>query len=35
MRQRIEMAVLVFALVVVCITPGMVAAQVSLEDQLK
>ncbi len=35
MRQRIEMAVLVVALVVVGITPGMVAAQVSLEDQLK
>ncbi len=35
MRQRIEMAVLVVALVVVGITPGMVVAQVSLEDQLK
>jgi len=35
MRQRIEMAVLVVALVVVGITPGMVAAQVSLEDQLQ
>ncbi len=35
MRQRIGMAVLVVALVVVGITPGMVAAQVSLEDQLK
>jgi hypothetical protein len=36
MRQKIEMAVLGIALIVVGITPGLVAAQsVSLEDQLK
>jgi hypothetical protein len=36
MRQKIEMAVLVIALIVVGITPCLVAAQgVSLEDQLK
>jgi hypothetical protein len=35
MRQRIEMAVLVIALVVVGVIPGLVHAQVSLEDQLK
>ncbi len=35
MRQRIEMAVWVVALVVVGIRPGIVVAQVSLEDQLQ
>ena len=35
MRQKIEMAVLVVALIVVGITPCLVVAQVSLEDQLK
>ncbi len=35
MRQRIGMNVLVVALIVVGITPGIVVAQVSLEDQLK
>jgi hypothetical protein len=35
MRQRIEMSVLVVALIVVGIAPGIVVAQVSLEDQLK
>ncbi len=35
MPQRIEMIVLVVALIVVGITPGIVVAQVSLEDQLK
>jgi len=34
MRQKIEMAVLSLALTVVGITPGIVAAQVSLQDQL-
>jgi hypothetical protein len=35
MRQRIEMIVLVVALIAVGIAPGIVVAQVSLEDQLK
>jgi uncharacterized membrane protein YgcG len=35
MRQRIEMMVLVVALIAVGIAPGIVVAQVSLEDQLK
>ena len=35
MRQKIEMAVLVVALMVVGITPGLLVAQVPLEDQLK
>jgi hypothetical protein len=35
MRQKIEMAVLVVALMVVGITPRLVVAQVPLEDQLK
>jgi hypothetical protein len=35
MRQKIEMAVLVVALIVVGITPCVLVAQVSLEDQLK
>jgi uncharacterized membrane protein YgcG len=34
MRQKIEMAVLVVALIVVGITPGIAVAQVSLQDQL-
>ena len=35
MRQKIEVAVLVVALLAVGFTPSLVAAQVSLEDQLK
>jgi hypothetical protein len=35
MRQRVKVAVLVMALMVVGITPCLVVAQVSLEDQLK
>jgi hypothetical protein len=35
MRQKIELAVLLGALIVVATTPGLMFAQVSLEDQLK
>jgi uncharacterized membrane protein YgcG len=35
MRQRIQMGLLVVALIAVGIAPGLLAAQVSLEDQLK
>jgi uncharacterized membrane protein YgcG len=35
MRERIEMAVVVVVLIIVGIAPGLLVAQVSLEDQLK